>query len=79
MARACEQEDIQRTYSRLLQLGKTEEGKGKSPGGRSASRGGRLQIVTVEVHHFGPGRHKVLNQFLLRILAGVNFRQRPQD
>src|SRR5690349_4170466 len=35
-------------------------------------------VEAVEVHHFGPRRHEVFHEFLLRVRAGIDFRQRPK-
>ena len=35
-------------------------------------------VVAIEVHHFGPGRHKVTHEGLLRVTARIDFSECPQ-
>lgn len=32
------------------------------------------EVETIEIHHFDPGRHKITHKRLLRVVAGVDFR-----
>ena len=36
------------------------------------------EVKAIEVHHFGPGRNEVLDEFLVRVRASVHFRQSPK-
>jgi hypothetical protein len=36
------------------------------------------KVVAIEVHHLVPGRHEVTHELLLRVVAGVDLRQRPE-
>jgi hypothetical protein len=36
------------------------------------------EVEAIKVHHLGPGRHKVLDKFLLRVRASVNLGQSPE-
>jgi hypothetical protein len=37
------------------------------------------EVETIQVHHLVPSRDKVVNKFLLRVGASVNFRQRAEN
>src|SRR5690349_16098619 len=45
-----------------------------APGAVSSSG----DVVPVEVHHLDPRRHEVLDELLLRVIAGVDLRDRTQ-
>src|SRR5450432_490205 len=36
------------------------------------------KVVPVEVHHLVPRRHEVLHKRLLRVITGIDFRDRPE-
>ncbi len=35
----------------------------------------RLEIKPVQIHHFGPGGHKVSDEFFAGVAAGIDFRR----
>ena len=35
-------------------------------------------VKAIEIHHLAPGRHEILDELLLRIIAGVNFSDGPK-
>ena len=36
------------------------------------------EIEAIKVHHFGPGRHEVLDKLLLRVRASIDLGQSPE-
>ena len=38
----------------------------------------RIEVKAIEIHHLGPGGHEVVDELLLRIVAGVDFRNGPK-
>lgn len=45
---------------------------------RNAAVSRLAQIETIEIHHLGPRRDEVPHELLLRIIRGVDLRDRPQ-
>ena len=45
---------------------------------RKAFPGGSGQVEAIEVHHLVPRGHEVVHELLLRVVAGIDFRQRAK-
>ncbi len=53
-------------------------GRGCSLYDRKTYPPGSRKVEAIKVHHFVPGRHKVTHEGLLRVAAGIDFRDGPE-